>query len=311
MAAAFAEATRAGVVERGGEVIELRGDEALAVFGSARQALRAAVELQDRYAERREADPGLPLEVGIGVDAGEAVPLEQGYRGAALNLAAQAVLERGPRRRPRERERRPSRAARSRAWSTGTAPAAPEGPRGAGSRARRRVAEGAAPRRRKAEASAAAAGEGGGAPGRVARRSARARSARRRARARARPSSSALAQIDANSAGAIDTGSNRLVDQVRVGSGPGRIASGAGSIWVANVLDNTVSRVDPKTALVRQTIAVDLDPTALAFGQGSLWVACSGTRKLLWINPETYKILSASRSATVRAGWRSARARSG
>jgi len=105
------------------------------------------------------------------------------------------------------------------------------------------------------------------------------------------PSTARAAAVSANSVGAIDTGSNRLVDQVRVGSGPSRIASGAHSLWVANVLDNTVSQVDPKTAFVRQTIAVDLDPTALAFGQGSLWVACSGTRRLLWINAETYAIV--------------------
>ena len=104
-------------------------------------------------------------------------------------------------------------------------------------------------------------------------------------------SGSALAQIDANSVGAIDTGNNRIVKQVQVGSGPGRVASGGGSIWVANVLDDSVSRVDPNASSVQDVIPVDLEPTALAFGQGSLWVACSGTRKLLWINPETDKIL--------------------
>ena len=36
LAAAFAEIAREGVEARGGEVIELRGDEALAVFTSAR-----------------------------------------------------------------------------------------------------------------------------------------------------------------------------------------------------------------------------------------------------------------------------------
>ena len=98
-------------------------------------------------------------------------------------------------------------------------------------------------------------------------------------------SSSALGQIDANSVGAIDAGNNRLVSEARVGSGPGGVTSGGDSIWVANVFDDSVSRIDPKTASVQDVIPVDLDPTALAYGQGSLWVACSGTRKLLWINP--------------------------
>src|SRR6478736_6756051 len=46
LAAKFAEIAREGVEAHDGEVIELRGDEALAVFGSAREALRAAVALQ-------------------------------------------------------------------------------------------------------------------------------------------------------------------------------------------------------------------------------------------------------------------------
>jgi serine/threonine protein kinase/DNA-binding beta-propeller fold protein YncE/class 3 adenylate cyclase len=84
----FAVLARETVSARGGEVIELRGDEALAVFGSVRNALHAALELQGRFAEATDADPMLPLLVGIGLDAGESVPVSGGYRGGALNLAA-------------------------------------------------------------------------------------------------------------------------------------------------------------------------------------------------------------------------------
>lgn len=70
--------------EFGGRVVEARGDEVLVVFSSSRQALRAAVELQTRLA----SDPMNPLPAGIGVDAGESVPLGEGFRGAALNVAA-------------------------------------------------------------------------------------------------------------------------------------------------------------------------------------------------------------------------------
>jgi len=88
LAATFAEIVREGVEARGGEVIELRGDEALAVFDSAREALRAAVDLQQTFAHEVAIDPATPLTVGIGLDAGEAVELEGGFRGGALNLAA-------------------------------------------------------------------------------------------------------------------------------------------------------------------------------------------------------------------------------
>lgn len=88
LAVAFARLTREGVEARDGELLELRGDEALAVFTSTRQALRAAVDLQSLYAGYSEEHPDEPLKVGIGIDAGEAVPVEGGYRGAALNMAA-------------------------------------------------------------------------------------------------------------------------------------------------------------------------------------------------------------------------------
>ena len=96
LAAAFAEIAREGVEARGGDVIELRGDEALAVFESAPEALRAAVDLQLVFADEVALHPELPLRVGIGLDAGAAVPVEEGYRGAALNLAARLCSKAGP-----------------------------------------------------------------------------------------------------------------------------------------------------------------------------------------------------------------------
>ena len=73
LAARFAELVAEVVATRDGFLLELRGDEALVVFVSARQALRAAVELQDRF-----ASAGLERGVGIGLDAGEAVPVGDG-----------------------------------------------------------------------------------------------------------------------------------------------------------------------------------------------------------------------------------------
>lgn len=88
LAARFAALTRAVVAEYGGRLLELRGDEALVVFGSARAAIRAALGLRERFVAETLADPALPLPVGIGLDVGEAVEVEGGYRGGALNLAA-------------------------------------------------------------------------------------------------------------------------------------------------------------------------------------------------------------------------------
>src|SRR5436190_12514539 len=49
LAATFAALARETVVATGGEMVELRGDEALCAFPSARQALRAAVAMQIRF----------------------------------------------------------------------------------------------------------------------------------------------------------------------------------------------------------------------------------------------------------------------
>jgi ABC-type transport system substrate-binding protein/class 3 adenylate cyclase/outer membrane protein assembly factor BamB len=81
LAASFASLVEEVAGEFEGILLEVRGDEALAVFFSARQALRAAVALQSRSGS-------LARPIGIGLDAGEAIPVGAGYRGTALNVAA-------------------------------------------------------------------------------------------------------------------------------------------------------------------------------------------------------------------------------
>ena len=96
LATRFAELARDAIEAAGGNVVELRGDEVMAVFDSARQAIRAAADLQEILVEEVVADPSLPLAVGIGLDAGEAVAVDGGYRGGALNLAARLCSLAGP-----------------------------------------------------------------------------------------------------------------------------------------------------------------------------------------------------------------------
>jgi DNA-binding NarL/FixJ family response regulator/class 3 adenylate cyclase len=96
LARRFSEIAKKVVEASGGMVVEFRGDEALAVFDSARGAIGAAVELQRRLADATFADESLPLPAGVGLDAGEAVPIEGGYRGGALNLAARLCGMAGP-----------------------------------------------------------------------------------------------------------------------------------------------------------------------------------------------------------------------
>jgi DNA-binding NarL/FixJ family response regulator/class 3 adenylate cyclase len=86
LATRFASTTRDCVERRDGALVDVRGDEALVVFESVRAAIRAGIELQHAYVAPEDGVD--PLPVGIGVDAGEAVRVDDGFRGAALNLAA-------------------------------------------------------------------------------------------------------------------------------------------------------------------------------------------------------------------------------
>jgi DNA-binding NarL/FixJ family response regulator/class 3 adenylate cyclase len=96
LAKRFADIVREAARAHGGELIELRGDEALAAFDSPRAAIHAALELQSRFVDEALESSELPLLVGIGLDAGEAVAVEDGFRGGALNLAARLCSMAGP-----------------------------------------------------------------------------------------------------------------------------------------------------------------------------------------------------------------------
>ena len=85
LATRFAALAGQAVEGQGGQVVEVRGDEVMAVFTSARKALRAAVDL---LALCDAARPELPLRAGVGLDVGEPVPVPGGYRGEAINVAA-------------------------------------------------------------------------------------------------------------------------------------------------------------------------------------------------------------------------------
>jgi class 3 adenylate cyclase/tetratricopeptide (TPR) repeat protein len=96
LAMRFAVAAQQVVSAREGRVVELRGDEALSVFSSTRQALWASIELNAYFVRESAVDGAPPIQIGIGLDAGEAIPVDGGYRGAALNLAARLCSLAGP-----------------------------------------------------------------------------------------------------------------------------------------------------------------------------------------------------------------------
>jgi transcriptional regulator with XRE-family HTH domain len=96
LALRFASIAGAAVQAHGSQVLEVRGDEVLVVFASARTSLRAAVALQEQVAQASLATPEQPIRCGIGLEAGEAIAVAGGYRGLAINLAARLCAQAGP-----------------------------------------------------------------------------------------------------------------------------------------------------------------------------------------------------------------------
>jgi len=287
LAADFATLVRETVVAGGGELIELRGDEALCFFGSARQAVTTAVDLQMAF--RRESDGGttFPLPIGAGLDAGEAVPIEGGYRGGALNTAARLCSIARPgetlatdtvvslARRLEGIRYVPRRSVRLKGLDKPirvieVAPEAGLPPLPADPSTRRPKVT----RRRLTVAALLVAALAG------ALAFALVRSNR----------SDALSRVEPNSIAAIDGDTADVSAQVKLESAPTAIATGGGSVWVANELAGTVSRLNPTSNLVHTT-SVDGHLGGIAYGARSVWVTKSDARALVQINPRTSEVV--------------------
>jgi YVTN family beta-propeller protein len=59
---------------------------------------------------------------------------------------------------------------------------------------------------------------------------------------------------------------------IPVGRSPAGVTVGAGSIWVANSGDGTVTRIDPSDGNILATIHVGGSPFDLTFAHGLAWV---------------------------------------
>lgn len=289
----FAELTGVVVAESGGQLLELRGDEALVVFTSARSAARAALALRERCITETLEHPSAPLPVGIGLDVGEAVPLADGYRGAALNVAARLC-------------------ARARA---GEILATPELAHLAGAIPGGTFARGS-------EVSLKGVAE----PVRLFRlapdpddtdRNRRFASlvAPPRTRARRRRALVAVVAVLALAVAAVltmvatggrprvpastdnvltvvDPGRARVTAVIPLGSPPTAVTAAAGAVWVASQSDGTVKQVDPARRFVVDSIPVGSSPSTLVAYGNSLWVALSGAGAVAQLNTMTRTVVA-------------------
>jgi ABC-type transport system substrate-binding protein/class 3 adenylate cyclase/DNA-binding beta-propeller fold protein YncE len=92
----------------------------------------------------------------------------------------------------------------------------------------------------------------------------------------------------------VDADSGRKMASVGVGNGPSAIAAGAGSLWVTNSADGTVTRIDRET-LLPTTIPVGHGPAAVAVDTAGAWVANAGDNTLVHLDTETNAIVGTTR----------------
>jgi ABC-type transport system substrate-binding protein/DNA-binding SARP family transcriptional activator len=80
--------------------------------------------------------------------------------------------------------------------------------------------------------------------------------------------------VSANSVVALDA-SGSIAHAVPVGARPDAMASGAGSLWVANLDDQTVTRVDPVSDRTLRTIPIGGAPMSITAAASGVWVTDS------------------------------------
>jgi YVTN family beta-propeller protein len=285
------------VEEHGGSVIELRGDEALAVFTSARQAILAATHAQARFLEETLADPTFALPVGIGLDAGEAVPMEGGYRGGALNLAArlcgqaaagEILASQGVIHLARKVEGVRTQDRGELHLKNLTDPV----------HVFRLISEEGDPAIRFRELAPARKSRGP-APVRLAHAHPAIATliALVLIAAIAIPAGLALradeteGTIVGDALAMIDLASGKLAGSVPLASRPGDVAVGDGSVWVTLPDRGAVQQIDPATMTVQDTIPVGADPIGIAIGDDSVWVTNGGNSTVSRISPDTNSVV--------------------
>jgi YVTN family beta-propeller protein len=102
-----------------------------------------------------------------------------------------------------------------------------------------------------------------------------------------RDSGGGLASVRVNHVGVIDPGTNEVVAEIPVGVRPGPVASGEGAIWVANLQDRTLTRIDPGRRTVAGNVSLeDRTPTGIAVGAGAVWVAHGARGELSRVDPQ-------------------------
>lgn len=83
----------------------------------------------------------------------------------------------------------------------------------------------------------------------------------------------------------IDPARNEVVTSFSVGSRPGPLASSHGTLWVGNLDDPGLTRVEPRGRRILGTVALPATPTGIDVGFDAIWVAHGRSGQLSRVDP--------------------------
>jgi YVTN family beta-propeller protein len=100
-----------------------------------------------------------------------------------------------------------------------------------------------------------------------------------------------VSSFDGRSVAALPrTAAVTVVTYVKVGTSPIGLLDAAGSMWVANADDGTVTRIDEQTLRPTATVRVGGSPWFLATSQGQIFVGVQDIERLVRIDPRTNRV---------------------
>ncbi len=82
-----------------------------------------------------------------------------------------------------------------------------------------------------------------------------------------------------------------VISKIPVPGGPDWLGMGFGSVWASNASDNSISRIDPRTARIIARIPVGQDPClGVGIGFESVWIPNCKDKTLSQIDPKTNQV---------------------
>jgi YVTN family beta-propeller protein len=95
-----------------------------------------------------------------------------------------------------------------------------------------------------------------------------------------------------NSVAVIDPKTNKVIADVPVGRAPGAVTYGEGAVWVANLNDKTLYRINPRTRQVERPIPMqDVVPSDIAAGEGGVWIANGPYNQVVRVSPDANEVV--------------------